>query len=386
MLLAMVQGAYLQPSLVRQLASADLEGRRDFLGGLVRVQKRGLMVFAAVAGLGLALGWGIGVIPSSLALLLLAAICAAVAATFREFFRMVLLAYRLPTRVLRVDIFYVALLLGGAYLATLVRLSSVAAALTLSLAAGVGAILLSRTARQHEGWNIHGVPGVLKKIAPIGGLAVLGAAIHWAYSQGYVYVVASTLDVTAVAALASTRLLMMPVNLMSSGMSSMTFPSVSHWLQKHSVRTVFHRLLLLSGGVAALGVVYLVVVWLMRDWIFAHIVKTKIEIPHRDTLLLIWSFTFVLMAIRDQMCLPASRGHFTGMTWLAFVTAVVSLSMSFVGTRLFGVIGALLGVLTGEIINVIGNVTLSWLEVKRSEREQAPAGSQVGQRSTALYR
>ena len=371
LLLCNLQGAYTHPSLVIKLASEELPGRRDFVGGLLRDQQRALVILAALCVLILSALWATGVIKTPLALTMLAAVAAGMTALFREFFRLVLIAYRLPASVLRVDVCYVALLVGGAYLATLTHFPAIAATLSLALSAAIGGFLLSRMVLRHEGWNIHGAPGVLVKIAPIGALALTGAAIHWTFAQGYIYVVASTLSVTAVAELAATRLLMMPVNLMSAGIGSMTFPTVSHWLRKHPVRTVFYRLLLLSAGVAGLGVIYLSIMWFLRDWIFTYIMKGKGPLPHRDTLLMLWSAIFTFTAVRDQMFLPAARGRFVAMTWLTLVTAVTSLLISFIGMRMIGVVGALIGVLSGEVINVFGYALLSWLEVKRSERDEA---------------
>lgn len=368
LLLTALQGAYLQPSLISVLTSQGREERRDFVGGLYREQGRRLLALAFVSAAVVAIFWTSGAASGTEALVALAAIIAALATLYREFFRMVLLAHRLPMLALRVDVFYVVLLGAGAYVATLTSMPAVAAALGLAIAALFGGWLLSGMVRRHEGWNIHGAPGVLRRIAHVGGWAVAGAAIHWMFAQGYIYVVASTLGVTAVATLSATRLLLMPINLMSSGMGPITFPTVSKWLQQHPVRTVFYRLCLLSAAVAGLAVAYILFVWLLRDWIFANVIKT--QIPDRDTLLVMWSAVFLLMAVRDQMIfLPAARGRFPVMAWLTLVTAVLSLLIGFVCMRKFGVFGALVGVLSGEAINILGFVLLSFREIRLSEDE-----------------
>jgi O-antigen/teichoic acid export membrane protein len=167
-------------------------------------------------------------------------------------------------------------------------------------------------------------------------------------------------------------LLLMPINLMSSGLGSMTFPTVSRWLQHQPVREVFRRLSLLAGGIAALGAVYVIVMWFFRDWIFDHVTKGQFE--HRDTLLLLWSAAFLLMSVRDQMLfLPAACGRYRVMAWITLATAIFSLVTCYVCMRLFGVVGALVGVLSGEAFNILGFIALSLREIAIARpRESAP--------------
>jgi O-antigen/teichoic acid export membrane protein len=82
---------------------------------------------------------------------------------------------------------------------------------------------------------------------------------------------------------------------------------------------------------------------------------------------------FLLMAVRDQMLfLPAARGRYRIMAWLTLATAIFSLVTCYVCMRLFGVVGALVGVLSGEAFNVFGFIALSLREI-RIERSQQPS-------------
>jgi O-antigen/teichoic acid export membrane protein len=375
-LLAQVQLAFIQPSLVRCLAKGEIAARRDFVGGAYREQRRRLLLFAAAASVVLLILWYLKVFDRSLALIILAAIFASLFTLYREYFRMVLLAYRIPLKAFQVDVFYVFLLCTGSYLATLTAAPAMMAALTLGFSGAVGGWLLSRMVWRHEGWVIEGSPHVLSEMAPFGTWAVIGAAIHWTFAQGFIYIVAGTLSVNAVAAVSATRLLLMPVNLMSFGLGSMTFPTVSKWLQHHPVRDVFKRLSWLAAGIASLGGVYVILMWLFRDWVFTYVTKGQFE--HRDTLLLLWSAVFLLMAVRDQMLfLPAACGRYRIMAWLTLVTAVFSLVTCYICMRMFGVVGALVGVLSGEAFNILGFIALSLREIALARRsEPAPQGAQ----------
>ena len=87
----------------------------------------------------------------------------------------------------------------------------------------------------------------------------------------------------------------------------------------------------------------------------------------RDQLLMLWSLAFLVMVIRDQLLyLLVVRGRFRFLTSLALVSALISLTISYFGMLQFGTVGALLGLLTGEIINVTGIILLSFRETRRT--------------------
>jgi len=373
-LLTQAQQAFIGPALVRCLASGELTQRRDFIGVAFRYQRRRVLVFALAAAIIILGLWWLRLIATPLVPLWLAAMAAAMCTLYREYFRMVLFAYRLPLQALKADLLYIAVLCIGAYLATFTAAPAVVAAMAFAVAGAVGGWLLSRMVWHHEGWSINGDPKVTGEIAPLGTWALIGAAIHWTFSQGFIYVVAGTLGVTAVATVSATRLLLMPVNLMATGLGSMTFPTVSRWLQHHRVGDVFKRLSLLAAGIGGVALLYILVMWIFRNWIFTYMVKGQFS--HRDTLLLLWSGVFLLMAMRDQMMfLPAARGRFRIMAWLTLATAIFSLTTCYVCMRLFGVAGALMGVLAGEAVNILGFIALSMREVASARSEPLPAGA-----------
>jgi O-antigen/teichoic acid export membrane protein len=215
----------------------------------------------------------------------------------------------------------------------------------------------------------------MRAVAPLAAWSAAGAAIHWAFSQGYMYLAAGTLDLSAVAAIAATRLLLMPVNLLSSGIGTLMLPLTAGWLHHHSPGFALRRLSLFAVGLAGASICYFAVLWLARDWIFTAALQK--EFDHRDSLLLLWALAFLPMVARDQLLyLLVASQRFHQLTVLAFVSAVVSLLAGYLGMRHFGVVGAPLGVLVGEVINLVGIVALSlrqtWLH-----RSTPQAGAQI---------
>jgi O-antigen/teichoic acid export membrane protein len=358
-----LQYAFIQPQMIVRMAQASRAERADLIGGLIRDQRRLLSPVAvaiAIAGL---LAWIAGLLTSRVAIVVLAGTVAISASLFREFFRATLLAYRLPEAVLKADITYGALLMLGALAATLTPAPAAVTALCLAGAAVVGGIMSAGSVRKFEPWNSNGAPGILRAIAPLGAWTAAGSAIHWSFSQGYNFVVAATLGVTAVAPISATRILIMPVNLLSTGIGTMMLPTISGWLQTRDARTVLRRQLTIAAAVASGAVCYFAVVWWIRDWLFASVLKK--QIAQRELLLLLWFAVGLLMLLRDQLVyILLARSRYRDLTILTFVSAVLSLTTGYVGMRLIGVPGALVGVLVGEFVNVAGQVALSAHELR----------------------
>jgi O-antigen/teichoic acid export membrane protein len=358
LLLASLQNALFNPPLAIRMSRLDLPGRSGLVGGLYREQRRivpmvGATVFVIALG-----AWYAGVLDAHTGPLVLVTVAAAIAVLHREYFRMVLFAHRRSYDVLRTDVFYVALLVGGALVATLTPAPAFAAVLTLSVAAVAGGILLSRTLRRHEPWNPEGAPGILRDIGPLAAWSTAGAGVNWAFSQGYIYLVAGTLDLTAVAAIAATRLLLMPVNLLASGMGPLMLPLASGWLHRHGAQLVLRRLCLLALGLGLATLCYFAILWLLRDWIFTALLKK--QFAQRDALLLLWGATFLVSSTRGQLAfLLAAQGRFRALTSLTVVCAPLSLAASYWGMLRFGVAGAVAGILIGESLNAIGIAVLA---------------------------
>jgi O-antigen/teichoic acid export membrane protein len=359
-----LQGSFIQPPMIIRLTRSGAEARADLVGGLYHDQRRLLpliSIFTLVLGLALLLT---GRLTLELGAILVAGTVAVIAALHREFFRMVLFAYRRPGDVLKSDFIYGLLLMGGALLATFTRVPAAVAALTLALSCAIGGSLLAKAMWRHEPWNSK-ADGMLREIAPQGAWSAFGGGVHWLFSQGYNYAVAGILDVTAVAALAATRLLVMPVSLLSTGIGSLMLPMASKWSNDHSALTVLRRLVLLALAVAASASFYLIFVWFARNWIFETVLKKSFA--QRDLLLEVWSAVALVTVFRDQlMYFLVARGQFRSMSTLTFLSAIVSLSTSFVAMNYVGVIGALLGLLAGEALNVIGIIVLSLREARRA--------------------
>ncbi len=360
-----LQLTFIQPQMVVRMTGASAAAKADLVGGLYRDQRR-IWPLLALAGLALALVlWWSRIWNTEQATVALAATATILASMFRDFFRMVMLAYRRPEAVLRADSVYAVTLVGAIFLATLTPIPATAATCGLGFAGLIGGIVCRRALRAFAPWNIHGAPGILRQIAPMGTWTASGSAIHWLFSQGYNFLVAATLGVAAVSSTTVTQKLIMPINLLSSGIGTIMLPTASGWLEHHRGRVVFRRLVMIAGALSLIAVCYYGVIWYTRDWIFANILKKSFA--QRNELLLLWFGIGILMLFRDQLLyLPLARSRFRILTVLTAACAAVSLIVSFIVMRRIGVSGALIGVMTGEILSVLGLLALSEIEARRA--------------------
>jgi O-antigen/teichoic acid export membrane protein len=331
-----------------------------------------LLACAAVLAGAAVIGRLFGVIGSELLVIILVGIAASAIGLYREFFRMVLLAHRGQGTLLRGDLIYAVLLIGGAAAATFFPYPAIWAITAVTLAAFIAGRWLKRAVYQYEAWNIHGRRGLLREIFAVGAWATAGAGSHWAFTQGYNYLVAGVLSVASVASLAATRTLIMPINLLSLGIGNVMLPTATGWLQRIPTVKVLYRLMSVGAGLVVLSAVYMLMVWVFRDWIFTVVLKKHFE--NRDQLLLAWFAIGMVMVLRDQLSyLLMARARFRATSFLTMTCAVLSLLASFFLMRSIGVVGGLLGLLLGEICNVIGIISLCVVEIRRN-----PSSGSVG--------
>jgi O-antigen/teichoic acid export membrane protein len=370
-LVTSLQSSFIGPPMIIRMTRSDLNERANLIGGLDRDQTRMLPYLALGPLIFGVMLWIRGSLDFPIALTLLAGTAATITSLRRNFLRSVLFAFRRPNDVLGADFVYCVLLVVGAYAATFTPLPAATAALTLAFASVLGSRFLSSTLWNHEPWNRHAPLGMLREIAPLGAWSAFGSAVHWMFSQGYNYLVAGSLGVTAVAALAATRLLVMPVNLLSTGVASLLFPMVTGWMHKFSPPKVFIRLALASTGLAMLAACYLLIMWLARGWIFDDILKK--HLADSDWLLELWCAISIVMLFRDQLLhYLVARARFRLTSTVTLISAIISISSSLAAMHYIGAAGALVGLLIGELCNVAGIIVFS-IRDRHDTREGATA-------------
>lgn len=364
MLLTTLQGTFIGTPMVIRLPGLDQAARRQWMGSLLRDQK-----WLGAAGGALALvvalaGWAMGLFDGESTLVVVAAIGLVLAALYREYLRGILLMYHRPQQVLGADAIYVAVLLAGCALAVRTPVAAAGALLAGTMAALACASVLRRVLANDI--ERDAAPGRLREIARMGFWAASGGVIYWLFNQGYNFLTAATLDLAAVAALAASRLTLMPINLLLAGMQKQLTPLASDWMHGMGARRTLRRLMLFSLALALFTLLYGAVIWLLRDWIFLDLMRK--DFPQRDLLLVLWIGLFVLMVIREPiMMVPLLRQRFRALSAATLVCALIALAISYVGMLQLGPVGAVIGILTGEACYGLAVIVMAWREVRRDD-------------------
>ncbi len=347
MLLVSLQGAMLGGPVAVLAPAREPQARAVMFASVLRDSRRWTnraLALAAVALVlaacfGLSLAWLLVLVPT-----LAAAYLNLRRELVRGFVQASLRQQELPPS----DVLYVAVLLvitaAGIYLT---EYPVPVAVLGLASAAAIAARPLLRSLRQNPGLSAPSDPAVWQEIRPLALWATVGAVIFWLFSQGYNYLLALQLSVAAVAAVAATRLLLMPVNLLATSLNSLLLPLASTWNQNGGMAAMLPRLLMIAAAAAAMGLGYCLVLWVLRDAISVEVLQKAI--PQYEPLLQLWMLCMLLALTRNvlQTGLMVQR-RFRFMAALSFCGALISAAVMVPALKAYGAPGAVMGLVCGE--------------------------------------
>lgn len=289
----------------------------------------------------------------------------------REFSRSALRIRLLTRELLVADGAFVVALLSLAGLAVwLPGPSAVWALCALGLASFAG----ERTARRFLGplrkARIEGQPGAWAQMRGYGIWATVGSVIYWVQSQSFNYALAARLSAATVGHVNASRLMLMPVFLISTGVSSLLLPSAAGWLHHDGLPKLLRRLTQLVAILLLVDLCYLGVLWMMRDWITVHVMKKVI--PDRDLLVLLWA-THALLGMTREMYQSAllALGRFRASAWLSAVAALAALGVMWWAVSALGAPGAIAGTATGELVFLLGMAGLLVQSYRQDQRRRA---------------
>jgi O-antigen/teichoic acid export membrane protein len=282
------------------------------------------------------------------------------AAMRRDFRRSVLLIYSRPQAMLGADAVYVAVLLLGIALAMLVRpAAGVVAIVALGAAGWAGATVAHRLLAVEPGWVSGDARPFWLEIRTIGLWSAVGAMTYWLFAQSYNYVLATRLDLTAVTNVNAARLVLTPVFVFMQGINSLLTPTAANWLARFGLPRMLRRLTVLTILITAIDLMYFAVAWTFRDWLIVDLMHK--HIGDQDRLLILWACVALVFLPREalQAALYALK-RVRSMAWLIGLSAVVSLSIMWLGIPHWGAASVLIAQVAGECVNLAGLVLLLW--------------------------
>ena len=346
--------------------------------GSVEASQRRFLNGAAGAALAIpAIGYFLHYWTGLETLVVVLGIAACWAALQREYLRGVQLIYGRPQAMLRADVINVAVLLVGALIAVYGPKPAVVWAVAALIASALSGMAAARGLGHIHDPAVARATGdsapFWREMRPLAVWATIGAMTYWIYNQSYNYVLASRIDLTAVADVNAARLLLMPTIVLTVGVKTLLVPTAASWLAESSVGRLIRKLLLFATGIALIDVVYCIVLWIFRD-AASHDLMHK-NIANRDMLLILWALLSLIALYRDllQTGLFALR-KFRSLAGVTALSAAASLTIMWMGIKDWGPAAALIGQVAGESIN-LGGVVVLLAVAYRNERANGPVAA-----------
>jgi O-antigen/teichoic acid export membrane protein len=285
----------------------------------------------------------------------------------REFLRNVLLMYSRPHTLLGVDTVYAACLLAGVATVILIGKQVVIGATgAIVVASWACAFAAHRSLGANPGWREETTVSIWPDIRRLGFWAVLGSTIWWFLGQSYSYMLATRLDLTAVANVNVARLLVAPMFVLTIGVGSLLSPTAATWYAGSGIRALTRRLLLFLLVVGLLEIAYFSIVWIFRDWLLTTALHKHIE--DRDRLLMLWGIVAIIALCRDVLqCGLFALGKFKSLAWQVGVSTAIALAVMWFGISWWNATAVVFGQIVGEVINLAFIIRLLRSEVRAAD-------------------
>lgn len=354
MLVASAHGAWLMGPLAVLAPRLPADERWVTIGAVKRTHRRWLKGMALALVALPAAGYLVGLLNGLIAAIVAAGIVATWMALRREYLRSVLLIYSRPQKLLRADVVYALALLCGVGAAVLIgKWVVVGAVCALVVAAWAGAGDAHRSLDVDPGWRDGEAALIWPDIRALGFWSALGSTIYWFLGQSYSYVLAAGIDLRAVANVNASRVLMMPMFVLTIGVASLLGPSAATWYGQMGLRRLVRRLLVFLLVVGTVEAAYFAIVWIARDWLVVDVLHK--QIADRDRLFILWAVVAFIALVRDFLqCALTATGHFRSLAWQVGISAVVAMLIMWFGIAWWGAAAALIGQIVGELLNLAG--------------------------------
>jgi O-antigen/teichoic acid export membrane protein len=367
LLLLSIHNAWLTGPVAIVTPKMPAEERWATISSVKHAQRRFLPFVAVPLLLVPLFGYLLGFLSPPLALVIAGGIFAGWTALRREFLRGVLLMYSRTHSLLAADIVYaVTLVLGISAAIYIGQQVVVVATLVLVAAALGGAAAVNRALARDPGWRAPGKITIWPDVRRLGFWSLIGSAIYWVMGQSYSYVLATRLDLKAVADVNATRLLLMPAIILTIGVSSLLTPSAASWYHELGAKRLVRRILFFLLAVGALESIYFVLIWFGRNWLvhdFLH--KNILDL---DRLLLLWGGVAITALLREILqCVLIAMGRLQSLAWQVGISTLIAVLIMWYGLDWWGAPAVLVGQIAGEIVNLIGIVLLMMSRLRIEE-------------------
>jgi O-antigen/teichoic acid export membrane protein len=271
----------------------------------------------------------------------------------REFFRVRGYLYLKGVRVLVGDVIYSAIIftvvLAFHYAGDIIYLDQVLLAIVLSSIMAILFLNLSdpiKTVTQ----KIH-IKKTFQESWVGGKWSMVGVSATWSQNNSYAYLISMLINLEATALLAATRLLMMPINMLLSGIYMVFKPQWAKVINSN-ISLIGKKSLKVLVVMSLFIVTYTLVFALNWDLVSRYLLGGRFV--DAVQIFILWGAVFLLQAIRSRYSnLLQLLEEFKFLAVLGLPVAVTSVTVSVICIYAFGLAGCLYGTLLAEVLLII---------------------------------
>ena len=266
----------------------------------------------------------------------------------REFLRSYFFAEEEPIKVLKLDFYYgliYAALIAVSYL--VFKISIPLIIIFMGVAAGFDSLILNK--RLKLNLNFTDIKAAYAENWLISKWSLIGVTVTHLQSYSYLYVIGALLGSTAMADVSASRLLLMPLGLITIGWGSVVRPYGSKLREQNQLKKFFRNLLLASSSFPVIILVITLVLYFSSDWLLNTVFTSDYESVFEY--LFFWAILTAVGFFRAN----ASYGlqvvkKFKSLALLNGFTMFITVALAFFLTNQFQIKGALVASIAGEVV------------------------------------
>lgn len=342
------------------------EARQGFVRGILGLQNRllgvVLLVGTLVMSLLMVLAPSAGFSPG----LILAVLAWTTGHWMREFVRIHGFLSLMPEHALYVDLGFGLLAAAGALLVVTGGVHIIEAVSTLAvanlLAAGAMLHRLGIYRRPPRPWQ-----QAWAAVWPLARYALPGTVITWVFTYTFPYIASTVVGTAAAANLAATKLLVMPVGILSIAMTNLLQPKMAGWIAAGQLSQVMRTAGWVALGATGLALAYLLLLFagygLIETWVLGE------DYAGLGQITLVWGIYAWLGLVRAVgLAVVLAGKQYQRMLRYNIIALLAYLPAVAIGGYHLGQLGIVIGVVVAE--SVIA--TLIWTDGLRSVRRLDP--------------
>ncbi len=266
----------------------------------------------------------------------------------REFLRSYFFAEEEPLRVLKLDFYYgliYAALIAISYV--VFKISVPLIILFMGIASGFDSLILNK--RFKFNFQFAHIKSAFLENWLISKWSLIGVTVTHLQNYAYLYVIGTLLGSAATADVSASRLLLMPLGLITIGWGNVIRPYGSKLREQNQLKKFFKNLAISGLVFPAVVIIITVILFIFSNWLLHNLFTSDYKS--------VFDYLFYWAVLTSIAFLRANASYglqvvkkFKSLALFNAVTMLITVTLAFILTNQFEIKGALMASITGELI------------------------------------